>query len=575
MNSSAAEIDLKLRDDFRRYLREYGIESTLIDPVLAVLFRTLAAQIHAISSDTDRLKTALLDELLEGLGFERRFAHPAQLVVRYGCQEGPVHIGAGTALIGEPESGGRMSFATDYGISVSSARIAAVFVYQPVSEGRRPGAGLGASPGAGPGGDLRLLSGIEIPAESLRAGPSYGPVPADLGTHPAIYIAVENFAPAYLSRHGIFLQTSPEALLLNTQLESENWCLASNTGRFEAAGVLRPRPLNAGQHQLQWLKGADEAAANEAETPSLPGGFWRGKCFVLPSIPAERYFLCEAPHGFEAPLRAIFERAGLFIKPRAWLRIQLDDRVEQLHTAISAVYLHAQSASNIECLNQTIRFAENGTTIPISRETGGRSFLVAPLSITGESGETYLHEFQPSFQPGIGRYRLHQGHLTLLPGKMSNGEDETYANIRLWMTAGSTGNQMGVARLQSFAAAPMHSLSVENITAAAGGSDGEGLHSAQRRFSEALLSRQRLLTRADLEVSIRSFDRRITGIEVHPVLARSTRGLRRLHRITVTAGRDRFAAPDEEARALVLDLHSFLAERMPLDVDVSVELAWA
>ena len=62
MNSSAAEIDLKLRDDFRRYLREYGIESTLIDPVLAVLFRTLAAQIHALSSDTDRLKTALLDE---------------------------------------------------------------------------------------------------------------------------------------------------------------------------------------------------------------------------------------------------------------------------------------------------------------------------------------------------------------------------------------------------------------------------------------------------------------------------------------------------------------------------------
>ena len=51
--------------------------------------------------------------------------------------------------------------------------------------------------------------------------------------------------------------------------------------------------------------------------------------------------------------------------------------------------------------------------------------------------------------------------------------------------------------------------------------------------------------------------------------------LRRLHRIKVTAERDRFAAPDEEARVLVMDLHGFLAERMPLDVEADVELAWA
>jgi len=312
-----------------------------------------------------------------------------------------------------------------------------------------------------------------------------------------------------------------------------------------------------------------------AETPSLPGGFWQGKCFALPSIPKERYFQCEIPYGLEAPLRGVFERPGLFIRPRAWLRIQLDARVEPLHTAISAVYLHAQSTSNVECSNQTVRFAEHGTTVPISRETGGRSFLVAPLSITGESGETYLPEFQPSFQAGIGRYRLHQGYLTLLPGKMQNGDDETYANVRLWMTAGAVGNQMGVARLQTFAKAPARGLSVENITAAAGGFDNEGLHSAQRRFSEALLSRQRLLTRTDIEVSIRSFDRRITAIDVEPVLARRARGLRRLHRITITAERDRFAAPEEEARNLVTDLNSFLAERLPLDVDAEVQLAWA
>jgi hypothetical protein len=308
--------------------------------------------------------------------------------------------------------------------------------------------------------------------------------------------------------------------------------------------------------------------------PQLPGGFWRGKCSVLPSIPQDRHFLCEAPRGLEAPLRAIFERPALWVRPRAWLRIQLDSRIEPLHSAISSIHLHTQSASNVECANLTVRFAEHGLTVPISRESGGASFLVAPLSITGESGKSFLPEFQPSFESGIGRYRLHQGHLTLVPGRMPDGREESYANIRLWMTLGAFGNQMGMARLTSFAQEPVRGLSVENITAAAGGTNGESLHAARHRFSEALLSRQRLLTRNDLEVAIRSFDTRIASIDIHPLLARSARGLRRLHRITVSAARDRFAAPEEEGRALVADLDGFLKERLPLDIDADVELVW-
>lgn len=569
MNSSAAEIDLKLRDDFRRYLREYGIEPTLMDPVLTVLFRTFAVQLHTLISDTDRLKAALLDELLEGLGFDRRFAHPAQLVVRYACQGKPASIGSGTILTGETEGGGRMSFSTDYEISVSSARIAAVFVYQNSESGNE--------------GQLRLLSGIELPAESLSAGPSYSPIPAALGPHPAIYLAIENLCPAHLAHHGIFLQTSPEAVLLNAQLASENWCLASNEGRFTAEGILRPSPLNAGQHRLEWLRriknpkapGTDHTHVSDIiERSQLPAGYWAGKCFVFPAMPPERHFLCDAPQGLEAPLRAIFERPVLWLRPRVWLRIQLDSRVEPLQTAISSVHLHAQSASNIECSNLTIRFAEHGLTVPISRESGGASFLVAPLSIIGESGDAWLPEFQPSFKPAIGRYRLHQGHLTLMPGKMPDGRDETYANIRLWMTLGATGNQMGMAGLTGFAQEPARGISVENITAAAGGTSGESLHAAHRRFSEALLSRQRLLTRNDLEVAIRSFDMRIEAIDVNPLLVRSARGLRRVHHITVSATRNRFVAPEEEGRALVADLDGFIKERLPLDVDAEVELAW-
>ena len=557
MRSSAAEIDLKLRDDFRRYLREYGIESTVVDPVLAVLFRTLASQIYAVSSDTDRLRTALLDELIQGLNFEKRHAHPAQAIVQYSCPGQPVNLASGTELSGEPESGGHMTFTTDYGITVSSARVASVFVYQD--------------------GSLRLLSGMELPPEILRAGPSYAPVPANLGPNPAIYIAIENLDTVHLSRHGFFLQVNPEATLLGAQLSEENWCLAASDGSFGVEGVLRTKDLNAGQLELTWLNQSDQATPppEEVERPKLPGGFWNSRCFVFPNVPPERRFCCEVPRGLEPGIKA-FERPALFVQPRAWIRIQLSPRVEALHSALSAAHLHSQSASNVECFNQTVRFDEIGGTIPITREVGTASFLVAPLSVTGESGTTYVPEFQPSFEPAVGRYRLHQGYLTMTPGRWPNGDLEHYANVRLWMTLGSTGNRMGVARLASFSKAPpAPHVRVLNITSAAGGTDGESFSSAKQRFGETLLSRERLITRADLNTAIRAFDRRIAHIEIQPALTRTATGLRRMHKITLGASRSEFVAPDHEAQVLLSDLESYLQERVPLDVDLALELIWS
>src|SRR5687768_16860282 len=44
----AIEIDKKLRDNFQRMLREYGITTQETDPILAVLFRSLAAQVEEV-----------------------------------------------------------------------------------------------------------------------------------------------------------------------------------------------------------------------------------------------------------------------------------------------------------------------------------------------------------------------------------------------------------------------------------------------------------------------------------------------------------------------------------------------
>src|SRR5579872_4050834 len=80
---SAVEIDKKLRDDFRRRVKDFGITAEVTDPVLAVLFRTFAQQLETLYSETDRIRLALLDELMANLGMEPRMARPAQTLVRF------------------------------------------------------------------------------------------------------------------------------------------------------------------------------------------------------------------------------------------------------------------------------------------------------------------------------------------------------------------------------------------------------------------------------------------------------------------------------------------------------------
>ena len=66
--ATASEIDRKLREDFRRRLREFGVSAEATDPILAVLFRTFAGQIESLYNETGRIRLALLDELTSELG---------------------------------------------------------------------------------------------------------------------------------------------------------------------------------------------------------------------------------------------------------------------------------------------------------------------------------------------------------------------------------------------------------------------------------------------------------------------------------------------------------------------------
>ncbi len=119
------EIDRKLRDDFRRRVKDFGVSSDTTDPMLAVLFRTVAQQIDQVYSDTDRLRQSMLHELMVGLQVQQYLATPAQAAVRLlNDLKEPRVLRAGTELNAVAPSGERLSFGLDATCEISQARIA-------------------------------------------------------------------------------------------------------------------------------------------------------------------------------------------------------------------------------------------------------------------------------------------------------------------------------------------------------------------------------------------------------------------------------------------------------------------
>jgi hypothetical protein len=117
-------------------------------------------------------------------------------------------------------------------------------------------------------------------------------------------------------------------------------------------------------------------------------------------------------------------------------------------------------------------------------------------------------------------------------------------------------------------------LRVLNPTSAAGGTSSESFATAQERFAAALLSRDRVVTRADLFAVVRAFDRRIRDARIASAVERVGGALRRVERVTVALDREDFTDPDLEARYLREELHELLAARFLHDIDLSVRTEW-
>jgi hypothetical protein len=560
-SNSAIEIDRKLREDFRRRLKDFGILAESTDPVLAVLFRTFAQEIGKLYAETDRIRMALLDEFIANLRMQPRMAHPAQSVIRFfpDNKTPVVTVPGGTELNAVATTGERLNFATDVSVQVSNARIAFAATYQDEN--------------------LQLLPGVEMPESLQSVRPSLDPARARLGPQPAIYLAIEGLPASHLSFHSFFFELGPDSFNIQKALESEAWCIADSEGTLSSLGLLFPRRGNGGVRQMEWLVRPAEALEENhgQEVPELTNGFYAGRTFVFPYVPQLRRFSCNSPKAMGEALVRIFGRESqrIFSTPRVWLRISMPQGLPSLHSGLGSIALHAVSASNVECFNQTIQFASHGTSIPISREAGTRKYLVAPLSISGESASTYLPELQPSTDRAVGRYALRNGRIELRPALHPDGKPEAYANVRVWLTDGVVGNGVGPGQITGFAkGGPFETLRIANPVSAAGGTDDEGYSDARARVAETLLSRDRIVTEMDLITSVRAYDRRIVEAEVSSLLERTPHGLRRMQKVIAKLDRDSFTDPAVEVELLKNGLQHHLETRLLHGTGLSLGVAW-
>jgi len=550
----AVEIDRKMREDFARRLKEgYGITSDTTDPVLAILFRTFAVQIEDIYKEAgDTIPAAVLDELIAALGMPERRSRPAQFVVKFSLPSGEQLFESGTELIAETSQGNRLIFALDTGIQVSTARLVFAGSYQR--------------------GQLRLLSGVELPEEFEKAKPSLEPAPAALGPMPAVFLAIDLPDDGYIDRHGLYFELAPESHVLSEALKRESWCVLDDAGAVTSEGLLRPRRGRCGIRELCWLSDKQNDSGD-----SMAEGFYSGRSFILPTFPLDRRFRSAIPQKMDEAIHRIFGKAtdALFTRKRAWLKIGLPG-CYSLSEEIVRTGLHCVTASNLEVLNQTLYFTLTGTSVPVSSEGGTTKHLVAPISVLGESGTTYLLESQPSADASVGRFRFRNGRIEIKPAQVPHGTADGFANVRLLVSDGSLANSVAAGSIKTFVsrgAAP--GIAVTNLTAAAGGTDGESSKHAQERFAELLLCRERVVTQSDLERVVKAFEPKILQVRIRPALEHTRQGLRRIHRITVVIPKDLLLDAHEQSRVLQQELERHLQERVLIDLDVRVAVEWS
>ena len=556
---TAAEIGSELRREFDRALyAHYGTQSRP-DPVLATLFHTLSVQIARVYDEAESVFPAtVLDDLVGVLGMPPRLAHPAQTVVQFTRIDQRERITPETELFGATRTGEQVGFAPDESIEIAPTQLVFAAAFE---DGR-----LHALPGA------RVPGGPPIPPGSTALSAWESP--------PALYLAFLTDA-AHLGGLGLYIDTGSANPAVAAAIARSAWQILDRSGCVWEQGMLRGRTGRGGVQRLAWL---DDAATEKAADPlsrvlRLDDGVYGGQLWIFPHVPHARRATCAMPAGMDDAARRLLPEghADALDQPLAWVRIPLPAGVPGVADAVQRVVANCVTASNVEVWNEQVLFDRAGRVVTLAPEGHAHRHVMGILSVIGEAGTPYAEESDVAAPLSHGRYRYRAGELEFRPARGPTGRMDGYAMARLLFCDAERANGMEGGDLHRIGSSLSSATAqVANLTVTRGGCEPPPFAPARTRFAELLLTRERVVTAADMEVTVRAFEPRVRSVRVESGAELHEGALRRVESVTARVDPTDFADPEAEVIRLRGQLQRHLQERAILgqQIRVEVELGW-
>jgi hypothetical protein len=552
---SAASIAADLRREFdAAFLEAYGTRPDR-DPMLAVLFQALAAQVARVYVEAEHVfPERVVDDLVASLGLQYASAVPSQTTVAFRDISVREPITAELPLVGYSRTGEEVRFAVDVPITL----VPAVLRFAAVMEGGR----------------LQSVSGAFLDSD----GTPFPPAAAECApTKAAIVFLAVDCPDRNLGQLGIHLEANPRGGHVERALARSPWHLLSREGVISEEGTMAARSAKAGVRALHLVKD------NEARpTPSrvevafdVGEGPWGQQCFVLPELPQCYREPGAVPRVLREHLPRMLPeeyREAYSNQPLQWIAIALPAGVSKVATSLQSVTLNAITASNLEILSEHVVFERDGSVVAVRPEGVIDRFLVGAQSVLGETNEPYVEESSVDAPARAGRYRLDRNRVWLEPARSETGRFDRFADLRLVFTDGDRGNGVDVGRVSRVVGLSNPTTQVTNLTPSRGGTNPPEYPLSRLRLAESLRSRDRAITADDFQLLAQAFEPRVRRATVQYRASISDRRLQPVHCVQATVSRRDFGDPEAELVRLRSSLETHLQQRALVGQVIRVEI---
>lgn len=552
----AGEIAAELRREFDVALQQrYGTQAQP-DPVLATLFHAFATQIGRLYQEAEHaFPLGVIDDLLAGLGMPPRLAQPAQTIVAFTGITQRERLPLDTELVGTARSGERFDFVPDEPIELAPTELRFAAVYE--------------------AGRLATVSG----ARPVKGGSFILPSTAALalGTAPPSMFLAFDADAAHLGGLGLLLDTLPLGGPVAAGLERSPWHLLDPNGTVTERGTLRTRRGRGGTCRLGWIddSGHEESDDALARVPELPAGPFGQQLFIFPPMPEDRRWRSAVPAAIAPALQSLLapEQVKGLAQPLIWVHIPLPPGAVGVASALQRIALNAVTASNMDVVSEQVPFDRMGSIVTLEPEGKRGRYLMGVLSVTGERGTAYAADAALEVPLGAGRWRYRDRRLELRSAQDAIGRFDTYAMVRLLYCDGENANAVDPGAIKQIGS-PLGNVTakVANLVPSRAGAAPPEYAPAKLRFAELVRTRERIVTAADAEIAVRTFEPRVRSVTVTPVTAVEGGQARQGQVVSATVSAVDFADPEAEFPRLESQLARHLQARAVLGFDISVKV---